>query len=178
MFFKSKMNKLCDNVHVVLSGNNIDFVRETKYLGVIINSSMKTSSDVVRQTRKFYAQTNMLLGNFRYCTNDVKCTLFKSFCANMYCCPLWFNSTSSAIKKLKTSYNSALLNLLFIKKPYSASTMFVAHGIPSFYEVLRTSIYRFADRVSKNSNSIIMACMTPIVYIHSPIRQWWNSVLC
>ena len=56
--------------------------------------------------------------------------------------------------------------------------MFVAHGIPSFYELLRTSIYRFADRVSKNSNSILMACMTPIVYIHSPIRQWWRSVLC
>ena len=73
---------------------------------------MKTSSDVVRQTRKFYAQTNMLLRNFRYCTNDVKCTLFKSFCANMYCCPLWFNSTTSTIKKLKTSYNSALRNLL------------------------------------------------------------------
>ena len=139
---------------------------------------MKVSSDVVRQTRKFYAQTNMLLRYFRYCTNDVKCTLFKSFCANMYCCPLWFNSTSSTIKKLKTSYNSALRNLLLIKKPYSASTMFVAHGIPSVYELLRTSIYRFADCVSKNSNPIIMACMTPIVYIHSPIRQWWRSVLC
>ena len=74
----------------------------------------------------------MLLGNFRYCTNDVKCTLFKSFCANMYCCPLWFNSTLSTIKKLKTSYNSALRNLLLIKKPYSVSTMFVAHGILFF----------------------------------------------
>ena len=139
MFFKSKMNKLCDNVAVMLSGNNIDFVHETKYLGVIINSSMKTSSDVVRQTRKFYAQTNMLLRNFRYCTNDVKCTLFKSFCANMYCtcCPLRFNYTSFTIKKLKTSYNSALRNLLLIKKPYSASTMLVAHGIPSFCELLR-----------------------------------------
>ena len=171
MFFKSKMKKLCDNVPVVLSGNNIDFVHETKYLGVIINSSMKTSSDVVRQTRKFYAQTNMFLCNFRYCTNDVKCKLFQSFCANMYGCHLWFNSTSSTIKKLKTSYNSALRNLLLIKKPYSASTMFVAHGILSFYELLCTSIYRFADRVSKNSNSIITACMTPIVYIHSAIRQ-------
>ena len=44
-----------------------------KYLGVIINSSMKRSSDVVRQTSKFYAQNYMLLLNFRYCTNDVKC---------------------------------------------------------------------------------------------------------
>ena len=43
MFFNSKMNKLCDNVSVVLSGNNIDIVHETKYLGVIINSNMKTS---------------------------------------------------------------------------------------------------------------------------------------
>ena len=63
--FQSKMNKLCDIVSVVLIGNNIDFVHETKYLGVIINSSMKTSSDAVRQTRRFYAQANMLLRNFR-----------------------------------------------------------------------------------------------------------------
>ena len=63
--FQSKMNKLCDNVSVVLSGNNIDFVNETKYLDVIINSNMKTSSDVVRQSHRFYAQANMLLRNFR-----------------------------------------------------------------------------------------------------------------
>ena len=91
MFFKSKMNKLCDSVSVVLSGNNIDFGHEAKYLGVIINLSMKTSSDVVRQTRKFHAQANMVLRNFRYCTNDVKCTLFKSFCANLYCFTHWFS---------------------------------------------------------------------------------------
>ena len=53
MCFNSKKNKVRDNVSVVLSGNDTDFVQETKYLGVIINSSMKTSSDVVRQTRKF-----------------------------------------------------------------------------------------------------------------------------
>ena len=67
---------------------------------------------------------------------------------------------------------SAIRNLLLIKKPYSESTMFITYGIPSFYKLIRTSIYKFADRVSKNSISIIMACMTPIVYIHSLIRQW------
>ena len=91
----------------------------------------------------------------------------------MYCCPLWFNSTSSSIKNLKTSYNSALRNLLVIKirnnMAYSASTMFITYGISFLYELLRTSISMFKDRASKNSNSIIMACMTPIVYIHSPI---------
>ena len=60
------------------------------YLGMITNSSMKTSFDVVR---KFYAQANMLLCNFRYCTNDVKCMFFKSFCANMYCTVALFGLT-------------------------------------------------------------------------------------
>ena len=76
---------------------------------------MKTSIDVCRQTSKFYAQANTLLRNFCYCSDDVKCMLFRSFCTNMYCSPLWFNSTSSSIKKLTASYNGALRRLLLIK---------------------------------------------------------------
>ena len=67
MFFKSEVNKKCDNTDMFLSGKAIDFVQETKYLGVIVNSQLKTLVDVSRQTRKFYAQANMLLRNFRYC---------------------------------------------------------------------------------------------------------------
>ena len=86
MFFRCSINKTCDITNVVLSGNNIDYVHRTKYLGVLLCSDMKTSIDVCRQTSKFYAQAN-------------------------------------------------------------------------------------------SSNSIITACMTPTVFIHSPIRQWWRSVL-
>ena len=170
MFFKSSVNKHCDYANVYLSGNHIDFVQEVKYLGVLLNSSMKTSIDVSRQTRKFYAQANMLLRNFRYCGKEVKCMLFKSFCNNMYCCPLWFNSTSSSIKKLKSSYNSVLRRLLCIRMPYSASELFVSCGIPSFYELLRECIFDFSERIGKNTNSIIEACLSPKVYIFSPIK--------
>ena len=177
MFFKCTVNKHCDNSTVFLSGNQINFVQEVKYLGVLLNPSMKTSIDVSRQTRKFYAQANMLLRNFRYCSNEVKCSLFKSFCTNMYCCLLWFNSTSCSVKKLKCSYNSVLRRLLCIRMPYSASAMFVTHGIPSFYELLRKCIYNFSERISSSSNSIIKACLSPIIFIFSPIRRWWRSVL-
>ena len=177
MFFRCSMNTTCDITNVVLSGNTIDYVHKTKYLGVLLCSDMKTSIDVCRQTSRFYAQANTLLRNFRYCSDDVKCMLFRSFCTNMYCSPLWFNSTSSSIKKLKTSYNGALRRLLLIKKPYSASTMFVTHGIPSFFELLRKCIYNFSQRISLSSNSIIVACLAPSVFIHSPVRQWWRSVL-
>ena len=138
---------------------------------------MKTSIDITRQTRKFYAQVNMLLRKFRYCGREVKYVLFKLFCTNVSGCPLWFNSTSSSITKLKSSYNSVLRRLLCIRMPYSASEMFVSCGIPSFYELLRKRSFDFSERISKNTNSIIEACLSPNVYIFSPIRQWWRSVL-
>ena len=63
------------------------------------------------------------------------------------------------------------------KQPYSASTMFVTHGIPSFFELPRKCVYNFSQRISLSSNSIITACLAPSVFIHSPVRQWWRSVL-
>ena len=54
-----------------------------KYLGVILFSDMKTSIDVSRQTSKFYAHTKTLLRNFCYCSDEVKCMLFRSFCTTM-----------------------------------------------------------------------------------------------
>ena len=69
------MNKTCDIINVVLSGNILDYVHKTKYLGVHLCFDMKTSIDACRQTSKFYAQVNTLLRNFRYCSdyNNVCC---------------------------------------------------------------------------------------------------------
>ena len=64
MFFKCTVNKHCDNSTVFLSGNQINFVQEVKYLGVLLNPSMKTSIDVSRQTRKFYAQAQYAITQF------------------------------------------------------------------------------------------------------------------
>ena len=47
-----------------LSDKAIDFVTETKYVSGMLNLQLKTLVDVSRQTRKFYAQANMLLLNF------------------------------------------------------------------------------------------------------------------
>ena len=113
------MNKHC-GCPVIYLGNSIcEFVKEVKYLVVMIHSSMKTTIDVARQTRR----------------------------------------------------------LLGICKPYSASKMFVSRGIPTFAELLRTSIYRFAQRIEHSSNCIISATLLPLMYISSPIRKWWNCIL-
>ena len=83
----------------------------------------------------------------------------------MYCCPLWFNSTSSSVTKLKCSYNSVLRRLLCIRISYSAREMFVTHGIPSFYELLCKCVYNFSQRIRSSGNAIIKACLSPIIFI-------------
>ena len=112
MTLKLCCNKHCDYANVYLNGNHIDFVQEVKYLGDLLNSSMKTSIDVSRQTRKNSIHKPICYSaTFVIIVGKIKCMLFKSFCTNMYCCPLWFNSTSSSIKKIKSSYNSVLRHL-------------------------------------------------------------------
>ena len=117
IIIRSSVNKQCGLADTFISGTMCEFANEVKYLGVMINSSLKTTIDVKRQTRNFYSRANLLIRNFRHCTDNVKCYLFQSYCTSMYCCQLWFNSTKDSIKKLRTSYNSALRRFLVISKP-------------------------------------------------------------
>ena len=149
MYFSTSMKKHCGCplIYLVNSTCICEFVKEVKYLGVMIHSSMKTTTDVARQTRKFCLQVNLLLRKFRHFSGQVKCILFQTHCTNLYCCQLKFNSTKSSLKKLSNSYTSVLRRLLGICKPHSASQMFVSRGIPVFAELLRTFIYRFEQRI-------------------------------
>ena len=94
------MNKHYDLPIIYLGNSVCQFVQEMKYLGVFIHSTMETTIDVARQTRKFYLQANLFLQSFRQCSDDLKCALFQTYCrsTNMYCCELWFNSTKSGLK--------------------------------------------------------------------------------
>ena len=74
------MNKQC-GLPVIYLGNSvyINLFKKCSRLriSVIIHSTMKTTIDVARQTRKFYLQANLLLRNFRHCSDDVKSALFR-----------------------------------------------------------------------------------------------------
>ena len=119
LFFRSSVNKSCALPKIFTFDTICEFSYEVKYLGVMISSSMKTTIDVKRQTRAFYARANLLIRNFRHCTDKVKCYLFQSYCTSMYCSQLWFNSTKDSLRKLMTSYNTVLRRLLCISLTYS-----------------------------------------------------------
>ena len=84
--------------------------------------------------KKLYANINILSRKFAKCSPDVKCTLFKSFCSNVYCSTMWYYGTVPAMRKLRIAYKNSFRRLLGIPKYNSASEMLVQLNIKSFGE--------------------------------------------
>ena len=54
--------------------------------------------DMRRHLCKVYANANMLITKFRFCSDDVKVCLFKSYCTNLYCIQFWCDSSATFMK--------------------------------------------------------------------------------
>ena len=127
--------------------------------------------------RKYYANANMLLRKFSYCSPNVKCCMFKSYCATMYCSSMWFDSTVTSMKKLKIAYNNGLRMLLNLPKYNSASEMFVNLNISSFNELLRKFVFSFKTRIIESDNSLVNGIVTSTISLFSSIWAWWSDIL-
>ena len=127
--------------------------------------------------RKFYANANMLIRKFSKCSVNVKCYLFKIYCSTMYCSALWFNSTKTALTKLKIAYNNSLRSLLGLPKYNSASEMFVNLGIHSFGELLRKFVFSRKTRISVSHNSCLQSIDNSEIPLFSKFWAWWDVIL-
>ena len=67
---------------------------------------------------------------------------------------MWFDSTKTALKKLKIAYNNSLRRFMRLPWRNSASDMFMNLNIYSFGEMLRTFTFRFMSRVSVSNNQL------------------------
>ena len=116
----------------------------------------------------------MLLRRFSKCSIPVKCYLFKTYCSNLYCAPLWYNFILTAMKKIKIAYNNSIRRLFFLPKHNSASEMCVNLNIMSFGELLRKYVYSFRFRLGASLNCIIDNIYSSNVPLHSDIWAWWH----
>ena len=123
-----------------LAGMKIPIVTHCKYMFVIV-SEHNSDNDMKRQMRKFYANANMLIRKFSKCSVNINWYIFETYCSTMYCSALWFNSTKTALTKLKIAYNNSLRRSLGLLKYNSASEMFVNLGILSFGVLLRKFVF-------------------------------------
>ena len=67
----------------VMNGESrpIEEVPFVKYIGHVISADMKDDLDIMRKCRQFYAQGNALARRFHMCSDNVKVTLFRSYCS-------------------------------------------------------------------------------------------------
>ena len=89
----------------------------------------------------------------------------------MYCSALWFNSTKTALTKLKIAYNNSLRRLLGLTKYNSASEMFVNLGILSIGELLRKSVPHNSCLQS------IISIYNSEISLFSKTWAWWEVIL-
>ena len=102
--------------------------------------------------RKIHVNANLLLRKFSRCSVEVKCYLFKTYCSNLYCAPMWFDCTKTALKKLKVAYNNSLRRFMGLTWRNSASEMFVNLNIRSFDDLLRMFVFGFRSRIINSNN--------------------------
>ena len=88
-------------------------------------SKKNSDLDLKQQMRKMYTNANLLLRKFSKCSINVKCYLFKTYCSNLYCAPMWFDCTKTDLKKLKVAYNNSLRRFMGLLWHNSAREMCV-----------------------------------------------------
>ena len=123
--------------------------------------------------RKYYANANMLLRKFNYCSPYVKCCMFKSYCAAMCCSFMWFDSTVTSMKKIKIACNNGLRKLN-LPKHNSVSEMFVNLNFSSV--VFNKFVFTCSFKARIN-NSLVNGMVTSTMPLFSSIWSWWNDIL-
>ena len=86
---KAKLLKL-NSIHF-FNELEIPMVEHCRYLGITI-STKNSDLDIKRQMRKIHVNANLLLWKFSRCSVEVKCYLFKTYCSNLYCTPMWLTA--------------------------------------------------------------------------------------
>ena len=133
--------------------------------------------DIKRQMRKIHVNANLLLRKFSRCSVEVKCYLFKTYCSNLYCAPMWFDCTKNSSKMLKVAYKYSLRRFMGLPWRNSASEMFVNLNIRSLDELLRMFVFGFRSRIINFNNLLISSIYNSTCRIYSNMWTWWDNLL-
>ena len=172
--------KLYKNLYVpkfYLSGAEIGHVNSETYLGYVINDNLSDELSIKKETRNLYARGNVLIRNFKHCTDNVKVTLFRTFCSSVYCCPLWVKYRISHIKQIHVAFNKVLKCLMNVRRDFSASLLFVSNRLSNFKMLRRKYVFSLMTRVNNSHNTIVETIVHSNFFHKSSMYRLWKSLL-
>ncbi|XP_041970724.1 uncharacterized protein LOC121727110 [Aricia agestis] len=140
---------------IYLGGKELNRVFNFKYLGHILTDDLKDDLDIERERRALAVRGNMLARRFSRCTDEVKITLFKAFCQNLYTGGLWIIYTKASLNTLRIQYNNIFRMMLKLPRFCSASEMFAQARTDGFRALMRKKAASLINRVRGSDNSIL-----------------------
>jgi retron-type reverse transcriptase len=155
MVFEVRGKHREDGPDLLLNGFKIKKVSSFKYLGHVIADDLKDNLDIERERRALAVRSNMLARRFARCTDQVKITLFKSYCQSLYTGNLWVNYTKKTLDILRVQYNNAFRMLLGLPRYCSASEMFAQARTDGFHAIIRKKTASLLRRVRDSPNGIL-----------------------
>ena len=157
-----------------LEEDRITVVDKETYLGFIVNEQFSDDDHIVKEMRNVYARGNMIIRYFSHCTDAVRIQLFKSFCSNLYCCPLWYKFKKSTLKKLHTACNKIFKSLMLVPRNFSASLLFVSCNVENFTVLRRKLIYGLILRIKASRNLLVRNLL---LLKRNSMHSYWNNLL-
>ena len=133
--------------------------------------------DMKKEMRKLCYRGNSLVRKFSFCGEDVKCTLFRSFCYSLYCASLWSNYKNETYQRLRVNYNNIMRRLMGVPLYSSASFLFGSNGVKTLNELIRTSQYSIMKRIETSPNTLIQLLHRSDIMQKSNIIQRWHNSL-
>jgi len=158
---------------VYLNGEVVKVVNKEKYLGAFIVDDLSDDDDIMRQMRSIYAHGNILIRNFKNCSNEVKTALFRTFCTGFYCSSLWGRYLAKSFRKAKVAYNNVFRLLFGTDRRDSVSKAMLDFNIDPFDVVIRKYIVSFSKRLHNCDNSIVSALYNWTDYQCSSLYKVW-----
>ena len=152
-------------------------VTEEKYLGFVVSDDCKDDNDITRQMRSLYSRGNMIVKNFKHCSEDVKIQLFKAYCNNLYCGQLWCNFRMYTFNKIRVAFNNVFRALMGLRRDSSISEYMVKNDLDTFQVLYRKVIGNFRDRILKSENAILQTIIDSLFFQSSKLNMKWTDVL-
>ena len=147
-------------------------------------ADMKDDLDIMSQCRQLYAQGNVHIckrraraRRFHMCSDNVKVTLFRSYCSSLYTSQLWWKYRVNSIRKLYVAYNNAFRMLFRLPRDCRASGMFAVNNVMSCPALVRKLVFGFYKRVNPSQNCIGQAICGSDIWWKSSIRSNWHKLL-
>jgi hypothetical protein len=142
-----------------------------------LSNDCKDDNDIKQQCKNLYSRGNILIRNFKKCTDEVKCHLFKTFCSNIYCSALWNKYNVESMRQLKVAYNRVFRILLRLEHRVSMPANFISRRLDPFPVVLRKSISSFRSRILCSGNILLRAIVDSDYFTFCSLSKHWKSNL-